>query len=331
MSTATPDDFISTLRQRLEATPDAAMLLPTLGLLLFMILVFTFSADQFFTLSVLRNVMTQSSIYIILGVGLTHVLTVGEIDISIGSIIGLGSTVLGVTVITLGYPVFVGIIATVLVGVLCGLFNGFLTAVVRVPSIIVTLGSLTFFRGLAYLLGGGDVLMQFPPFLVWVGAGTIIGVPVPVCLALITVIGGQLFLKSTRSGQHLVAVGGNAEAARLAGISVRRSKILAFVIMGVLSAVATIIIVARLDAAQPVMGAGIELQVLAAVVLGGTSLFGGRGVILGTVLGALILAILQTGLLLSGVVQFWQLVAVGGLLIAVVAFRISREPCEGHS
>jgi len=331
MSGTSTDAFLPMIRRRLDATPDAALILPTLALLLLMILVFSFTAEQFFSLPVLRNVLTQTSIYIILGVGLTIVLTVGEIDISIGSIMGLGATVLGMTVASAGYPIAVGIIAALAVGALCGLFNGLLTAVVRVPSIIVTLGSLTFIRGLAYLLGGSDVFVGFPPFLVWIGAGTVIGVPVPVWLALFTVIWGQLFLKSTRTGQHLIAVGGNAEAARLAGINIRRAKILAFVIMGVLSALATIITVARLDAAQSVMGAGIELQVLAAVVLGGTSLFGGRGVILGTVLGALILAILQTGLLQSGVVQFWQLVAVGGLLIAVVAIRIARDPSETQS
>ena len=328
MSAARSGDFLLALRTRLDAAPDSKLLLSTLSLLLLIILIFAFTADQFFTLSVLRNVLTQTSIYIILGVGLTIVLTSGEIDISIGSIIGLGAMVLGISVINMGFPIGIGLLATLLVGILCGLMNGFLTAVVRVPSIIVTLGSLTFFRGLAYLLGGNEVMFGFPPFLVWIGSGTAFGVPVPVWLALIVVVLGQPFLKSTRTGQHIVAVGGNAEAARLAGINIRFNKIIAFVIMGALSAVAAIVMVARLDAAQSVMGAGIELQVLAAVVLGGTSLFGGRGVILGSMLGALILAILQTGLLLSGVAQFWQLVAVGALLIAVVAIRISYEPSE---
>ncbi len=331
MSDARSGDLLLAVRTRLDAAPDSTLLLSTFSLLLLMILIFAFTADQFFSLAVLRNVLTQTSIYIILGVGLTIVLTSGEIDISIGSIIGLGAMVLGISVVNMGFPIGIGLLATLIVGVLCGLMNGFLTAMVGVPSIIVTLGALTFFRGLAYLLGAGPAMVGFPPFLVWIGSGTAIGIPVPVWLALIAVIFGQLFLKSTRTGQHIIAVGGNAEAARLAGINIRSKKILAFVIMGVLSAVASIIMVARLDAAQSVMGAGIELQVLAAVVLGGTSLFGGRGVILGSVLGALILTILQTGLLLSGVVQFWQLVAVGALLIVVVAIRISYEPSEVQS
>lgn len=331
MTDATSNEFLNTVRRRLDAVPDATLLISTLGLLVLLIVIFAFTADQFFTLPVLRNVLTQTSIYIILGIGLTIVLTVGEIDISMGSVMGLGAIVLGTTVIGQGLPIFVGILATLLVGILCGLFNGFLTAVVQVPSIIVTLGSMTFFRGLAYLLGGSEVFVQFPPFLVWIGSGTMIGIPVPVWLAFIAVVWGHLFLKSTRAGQQITAVGGNTEAARLAGINIRKCTILAFVIMGVMAAVATIITVARLDAAQSVMGMGIELQVLAAVVLGGTSLFGGRGIILGSVLGALILSIMQTGLLLSGVVQFWQLIAVGTLLIAVVAIRISREPSEGKS
>ncbi len=321
----------ATLRSRLDAAPDAALVLSSLGLMLVLIAVFSVTADRFFTTSVLLNILTQTSIYIVLGVGLTIVLAAGEIDISIGSIIGLCATVAGIAMIAAGLPWPVGLLAMMAVGALCGLFNGFMTAVIGVPSIIVTLGSLTFFRGLAYLVGDAEVLMRFPPFVVWLGAGTIAGIPVPIWIAAATAVLGYMFLKSTRVGLHLTAVGGNAEAARLAGIDVIRVRVLVFVIMGVLSALATIIIVARQDASQPVMGAGMELQVLAAVVLGGTSLFGGRGVVGGTVIGALILSILQTGLLLSGVVQFWQLVAVGILLIAVVAIRMLREPSEART
>lgn len=324
-------DAMAALRARLDAAPDAALVLSTLGLMLALIAVFSLTAERFFTAAVLLNILTQTSIYIVLGVGLTIVLAAGEIDISLGSIIGLSATVAGIGMIHAGLPWPLGLAAMLAVGALCGLFNGFMTAVVGVPSIIVTLGSLTFFRGLAYLLGEGEVLMRFPPFVVWLGAGTVLGVPVPVLIAAAAALWGWAFLKLTRTGQHLTAVGGNAEAARLAGVGVVRTRMIAFVIMGMLSALATIIIVARQDASQPVMGAGMELQVLAAVVIGGTSLFGGRGVIAGTVMGALILSILQTGLLLSGVVQFWQLVAVGLLLIAVVAVRMLRESPESRT
>lgn len=319
---------MAALRARLDGAPDAAVIGSSVAMLLAMILVFSFTAERFFTTTVMLNVLTQTSIYIILGVGLTIVLTVGDIDISIGSIVGLSATAVGVMMIDWGLPAGVGLLAVLAVGLLCGLFNGVLAAFVGVPSIIVTLGSLTFFRGLAYLIGEGDVFMQFPPVMRWIGSGAMLGLPVPIWIAAVTALGGWAFLKLTRAGQHVTAVGGGAEAARLAGIDVARTRLLAFMIMGVLAALATIVIVARQDAAQPVMGAGMELQVLAAVVLGGTSLFGGRGVIAGTVLGALILSILQTGLVLSGVVQFWQLVALGALLIAVVAMRMARENPE---
>ena len=171
MSDASSGDLLLAVRTRLDAAPESTLLLSTLSLLLLMILIFAFTADQFFTLAVLRNVLTQTSIYIILGVGLTIVLTSGEIDISIGSIIGLGAMVLGISVVNMGFPIGIGLLATLLVGVLCGLMNGFLTAMVGVPSIIVTLGALTFFRGLAYLLGGGTAMVGFPPFLVWIGSG----------------------------------------------------------------------------------------------------------------------------------------------------------------
>lgn len=309
----------------LERHPDSGLLLSSLAILVLLIIIFSFTSERFFSQAVLVNVLTQTSIYVIAGVGMTLVLTSGGIDISIGSIIGLTATILGIVVIDLGYPAGIGLLVALAVGAVCGAFNGFLVAVVRVPAIIVTLGSLTFFRGLAYLLGEGRVYMRFPEVMVWLGAGTIAGIPVPVWIAAATVLWGHYFLKSTRRGQRIVAVGGNEEAARLAGINVVATKWLTFVIMGVLTGLTTIVIVARQDAAQAVMGFGIELHVIAAVVLGGTSLFGGKGLVLGTVLGALILGVLQTGLLLSGVAQFWQLVTLGLLLIVVVAARIARE------
>ena len=309
----------------LDRHPDAGLLLSSLAILVVLIAVFSFTSESFFSQAVLINVLTQTSIYVIAGVGMTVVLTAGGIDISIGSMIGLIATVMGIIMIDQAVPAALGLLVALALGVACGAFNGFLVAVVRVPAIIVTLGSLTFFRGLAYLLGEGRVYMRFPDLMVWLGAGTVAGVPVPVWIAAGTVVWGHYFLKSTRMGQRVVAVGGNEEAARLAGINVVATKLLTFVIMGALAALTTIVIVARQDAAQAVMGFGIELHVIAAVVLGGTSLFGGKGLVLGTVLGALILGVLQTGLLLSGVAQFWQLVTLGLLLIVVVAARIARE------
>lgn len=320
-----PEPARATWIERLHSYPDSGLLLSSLTILLVLVVVFSLTSESFFSQAVLINVLTQTSIYVIAGVGMTIVLTGGGIDISIGSIIGLTATVMGIAMIDHGVPVAFGLVMAMAVGIACGAFNGFLVAVVKVPSIIVTLGSLTFFRGIAYLLGEGQVYMRFPDFMVWLGEGRVLGLPVPVWIAALTAIWGHGFLRSTRLGQRVVAVGGNEEAARLAGINVTAVKWLTFVIMGVLTAITTIVIVARQDAAQAVMGFGIELHVLAAVVLGGTSLFGGKGLVLGTVLGALILGVLNTGLLLSGVAQFWQLVTLGLLLIVVVAIRIARE------
>jgi ribose/xylose/arabinose/galactoside ABC-type transport system permease subunit len=175
------------------------------------------------------------------------------------------------------------------------------------------------------------VYMRFPDFFRWIGSGTVLGVPVPVWIAAIVLVWGHFFLEATRSGRRIVAVGGNEEAARLSGINVLFYKILTYVIVGILTGIAAIVIIARQDASQAVMGFGIELHVIAAVVLGGTSLFGGKGVVFGTALGALILGVLQTGLLTSGVVEFWQLIAIGLLLIGVVAVRMSRESTESRS
>ncbi|MGF1627640.1 MAG: ABC transporter permease [Alphaproteobacteria bacterium] len=315
-------------RTLFDEHPDLGTIMSSVAILVVLVIVFSFTSQRFFSTPVLINVLTQASIYVIAGVGMTIVLTAGGIDISIGSIIGLSATVMGMALIDHQVPGGVGLLLGILVGAACGLFNGFLVAVVRVPSIIVTLGALTFFRGLAYLLGEGTVYMRFPDVVVWFGSGTIIGIPVPIWLAAVVVLWGHVFLKWTRMGQRITAVGGNEEAARLAGIGIVFHKLLTFVIMGVLTGVTAIVIIARQDAAQAVMGFGVELHVIAAVVLGGTSLFGGKGLVFGTVLGALILGVLQTGLLLSGVVEFWQLVTIGLLLIIVVAIRMARESTE---
>lgn len=316
------------LRGLLGHHPDTALLLSSLAMLALLILVFSFTSERFLSQTVMVNILNQTAIYIIAGVGMTVVLTSGGIDISIGSIIGVTATLMGILMIDYGVPALVAVLAALVIGAVCGAFNGFLVAVVRVPPIIVTLGTFTLFRGIAFLLGEGRVYMRFPDPLPWLGDGRLLGLPVPIYIALLTVIAGQFFLSSTRLGQRITAVGGNEEAARLAGIDVVRAKFLTYVIMGVLAGLTTVVIVARQDAAQAVMGTGVELHVIAAVILGGTSLFGGRGLVLGTVLGALILGVLNTGLLLSGVVQFWQLVALGILLIVVVAFRMAREGTE---
>lgn len=317
-------------RKFFDGNPDAALLLSTVAILVFLVVVFSFTSSSFFSTPVLINILTQASIYVIAGVGMTIVLTSGGIDISIGSIIGLSATVMGIALIDYGVPAGLAIVLGLVIGIACGLFNGFLIAVVKVPPIIVTLGTLTLFRGLAYLLGGGTVYMRFPDLMQWIGSGVVLGIPVPIYIAALVLIWGQLFLQRTRAGQRITAVGGNEEAARLSGINVTFYKMLTYVIMGILTGITAIVIIARQDASQAVMGFGIELQVIAAVVLGGTSLFGGRGVVLGTALGALILGVLQTGLLTSGVVEFWQLVTIGLLLIAVVAIRRAREGKESR-
>lgn len=321
----------SVWRRFLDQNQNASLLLSTLAILLVLVVVFSLTSERFFSAPVLINVLTQTSIYIIAGVGMTIVMTSGGIDISVGSVIGLSATAMGIALIDYGVPSGVAILVGLLVGAACGLFNGFLVAVIRIPPIIVTLGALTLYRGLAYLLGGGTVYMRFPEFFQWIGSGTVLGVPVPVYIAAMALVWGHYFLGSSRAGRRIVAVGGNEEAARLSGINVTFYKILTYFIMGILTAITAIVIIARQDASQAVMGFGIELQVIAAVVLGGTSLFGGKGVVLGTALGALILGVLQAGLLTSGVVEFWQLIAIGLLLIGVVAVRMSRESPEART
>lgn len=209
MSTMAPERPGNPLLAMLRHHPDRGLLLSSVAMLVVLVVVFSIVARSFFSTTVIINVANQMAIYIIAGVGMTIVMTLGGIDISIGSVIGLTATCMGILMSDMGVPALVAILAALVIGGLCGAFNGFLVAFIRVPPIIVTLGTFTLFRGIAYVLGGGRVYMRFPDPLPWIGDGRILGMPLPVYIALLTVIGGQFLLSSTRLGQRITAVGGS--------------------------------------------------------------------------------------------------------------------------
>ncbi len=309
-----------------DVVEDFGLLATTFAILIFFVVFFGIMSPRFFTVTTVTNILTRTSIYVILAVGMTFVLTTGSIDISIGSQIGLITGILGLSMVQFGLSFWLGLIIAVLVGASCGSFNGFLVSKIKVPAIVTTLGTMTFFRGLAYMVSGGTVFLDFPKEFIWLGQGRIFGfIPVPVLIAVFVVAWGHLFLKHTRRGSHITAVGGNPEAAKLAGINNSYNHFIVFLIMGIMVALATVVMVARISAAQSVMGEGMEVHTISAVVLGGTSLFGGKSTILGSVLGALVLGVLETGLLLIRVSYFWQLVVMGLIFISVVTIRTAYE------
>lgn len=308
-------------RESIRSYPLLATLLGTAAALLLLIILMSSFSEVFLSSRNIQNILTQSSIYVILGVGMTIVMNTGGIDISVGSIVGLSTSLMGGFIIGMEVAPWLGVVGTIAIGTLCGLFNAVMIAVFKIPPIITTLGTWTAFRGLAFVYLEGTVHYGYPASVIWFGRGTVFGVPVSIIVAIAVAAWGGYFLKYTRAGRYTTAIGGNEEAALRAGINVGLYRGLAYVISGTMAGIATVIVTSRLDASQATMGAGMELHAIAAVVIGGTALFGGRSTIIGTVLGVLILQVLENGLLLVGMTTFWQRVFLGLIVIFAVGLR----------
>ncbi len=285
--------------------------------------VFSVLTSSFYQPANLIDVMLQSSINAIIAVGMTLVIMTRGIDLSVGSVVGLSSMV---TADMLSHGVFVGIAAGLLVGLVCGLANGLLIAKLKLPDFIVTLGTLSVFRGAALIYTKGQPIYGLPPGFRDVIAGRLLGVPAPVLFAIVIAAAAFLFIRFTALGEQVIAIGGNEEAARLSGISIDRGKILVYAVSGVLAGIAGFVLIARIGAAEPIGGNGFELQAIGAAVIGGASLFGGIGNPLGSLIGALTLGGLQNGLTLMNVPSFWQYVASGVVVIlAVYGDQLTRR------
>lgn len=287
----------------------------------------------------LEDVLVASVRTLIVACGLTFVIVLGEIDISVGSVLGLLAIVLGLlTSPTHAHlPVAVGIAVTLLVGSGIGLLNGLLVAYGRVPSIIVTLGTLTILQGVNQLLLGGHWITDLPPGLRFFGIGRLLGVPVSLWTAGVVIILAILLARDTPLGRRLYAAGSNPDAARLAGLPVARLKLFAFTLTGFLTAVAAIVSVPRLGVIESGVGQGFELLVVTCVVVGGTSISGGRGTIAGSVLAALLLACISPMLIflhLGLAAAQWERAIQGAfILVAVLADHLARQRTgrEAHS
>jgi ribose transport system permease protein len=286
-------------------------------------LIFSALSSSFYQPANLIDVMLQSAINAIIAVGMTLVIMTRGIDLSVGSIVGLSSMVASDM---LSHGLLIGIGAGLLTGLVCGAINGLLIAKLKLPDFIVTLGTLSVFRGGALIYTNGQPIYGLPQSFRDVFAGTLLGVPTPVIFALVIAVGAFLFIRLTALGEQVIAIGGNEEAARLSGISIQRGKILVYTVSGVLSSIAGFILIGRIGAAEPIGGNGFELQAIGAAVIGGASLFGGVGNPLGSIIGALTLGGLQDGLTLMNVPSFWQYVASGVVVIlAVYADQLTRK------
>ncbi len=313
----------STSRQRKSVNT----LLQVAGILPILVLIcilFSFLTPNFLTPGNIVNIFRQASINIVLATGMTFVILTGGIDLSVGSILAV-SAVVSVLVSLIPGLGWAGAIAGLLTGLLLGLVNGSLITFLNVPPFIVTLGSLTALRGIAFLVANGTTVLNRNLNFAWVGNNYLGPVPWLVIIALLTVIASWFVLRQTVLGVQIYAVGGNERAARLTGIKVNRVLLFVYGVSGMLAGLAGVMSASRLYSATGMLGQGYELDAIAAVILGGTSFTGGIGTIGGTLLGALIIGVLNNGLTLLNMSYFWQLVVKGlVIIVAVIIDRLRR-------
>jgi ribose transport system permease protein len=275
-------------------------------------------ATPFFaTTDNLANVAEQSSIIGVIAIGMTCVILTGGIDLSVGSLVALAGVVLGLS-LQRGLPIVASVALGLLASTAAGALNGLMVAVGKLPPFIATLGMMSVARGAALLLSDGRPIADFPPALRALATGEVAGVPAPVVLMLTLYVCAWFMLTHTVPGRYFYAIGGNEEATALSGINVRLWKAVVYAISGLSAGLCSVLLVARLNSAQPVAGLGYELDAIAAVVIGGTSLLGGSGSVIGTLIGALIMSVLRNGLNLLGVSSYLQQVAIGVVIVAAV-------------
>ena len=290
--------------------------------LLLMIFVFASLAPHFTDESNITNILTQVTINLIMATGMTFVILIGGIDLSVGSILAFAAMVAGLVLKSDTLPVpaaiMLAVLTSITVGMVCGLVNGFIVSFWSVPSFIVTLGMLNVARGAALEVTNARTLFEFPNEFNAFGTATFLGAPAIFLVALTLVVIGWAVLTRTVFGRLIYAIGNNEEAVRLSGHNTFFYKVAVFVISGLTVGIGAIVYMARLTIASPILGSGFELNAIAAVIIGGTSLNGGRGSLIGTFLGACLIGVLADGLILMGVGDFVRQMITGGVIILAV-------------
>ena len=293
-------------------------------------------SDKFLTVGNIWNVLRQISVNICISVGMTLVVLTAGIDLSVGSVLAFsGAVAAGLLKNGIPWPahdLFIGftllgtVVSALLIGGVLGCFNGWMITKFKVPPFVATLAMLTIARGLTMLWTKGYPISALGARFDYIGSGWLLGIPVLVWISAVTVILALIIVKKTALGRYIYAIGGNEQAARLSGIHIDKVKIIVYSLAGILAAVGGIMVTSRLDSAQPNAGINYELDSIAAVVIGGTSLSGGRGTIMGTVLGAIIIGVLNNGLVLLDVSPFWQQVIKGlVILLSVIVDKFNAK------
>lgn len=297
--------------------------------LIILVIFFSVASDNFLQFSNIIGILLSTAVIGVLALGVTFVIVTGGIDLSVGTVMTLSAVMTGVLITFWGLPTPIGVLGGILTGACCGLLSGLSVAKMKIPPFIATLAMMMIAKGLALVISGATPIYftQRPGFSE-ISLGSIVpGVHVPNAIIIFfgaAIIGG-IILSKTILGRYTFALGSNEEATRLSGVNVDRWKILIYTFAGLFTGIAGVLMAARLNSAQPALGMGYELEAIAAVVIGGTSLSGGRGTIVGTVIGALIMSVLTNGLRILSVPQEWQTVVVGFVIIFAVYLDILRR------
>jgi ribose transport system permease protein len=282
------------------------------------------ASPYFLTANNLTSVVRQTAVFNTMALGMTIVIISGGIDLSVGSILGL-SGLIGTMALEAGYPILVGVLIGVGVGTLCGFLNGLLVTRLRIPPFVVTLGTLGIFRGLALIISKGLPVHKIPAGFSFLGEGSLLGIPFVLWLLVICAGAVHLILEHTRLGRYAFAIGSNKVASIYAGIPVDFHMTAVYAIGGALTGLAGMIEASRLMTGQPTAGQGYELQAIAAVVIGGGSLNGGEGSVVGTLIGAFIMGLLSNGADLLNISNYWQQVIIGSVIILAVTLDEVRK------
>ena len=298
--------------------------LGTLSGLLGLVVALWALTPHFLTISNLLNIAEQATIIAIIAVGMTFVIITGGIDLSVGSVLAFAGVVMA-TALHQGVPLPAALLVGLGIGLLCGLVNGLLITIGRLPPFIATLGMMSVARGTALMFTEGRPVSGFSEGFRSLATGEVLHIPTPVIIMVVVYSNAYFVLARTKLGRYTYAIGGNEEAALLSGINVKLYKTMVYGLAGMLSGLAAILLTARLNSAQPIAGMNYELDAIAATVIGGTSLLGGEGTVMGTLIGALIMAVLRNGLNLLGVSSFIQQVVIGSVIIVAVLIDMALK------
>jgi ribose transport system permease protein len=312
---------------------DAMQRVLAFGALIVLFIVFSLASPNFFQFNNIVGILLATAVNGVLALGVTFVIITGGIDLSIGTVMTLAAVITGVLITNLGLPVIVGVIGGLLAGAAAGCINGILIAKAKIPPFIATLGMLNVAKGLALVIAGlKPIYFNDAPIFNTIAMGSALGAVIPgfaipnaVLIMFVAAIIASLILTKTILGRYTFALGSNEEATRLSGVNVDGWKIAVYTMTGVFSGLAGVLIASRLNSAQPSLGQGYELDAIAAAVIGGTSLSGGEGSILGTIIGAFIISTLTNGLRILSVPQEWQTVITGAIVIIAVYLDIVRR------